>query len=192
MSLHAQPEFQTLNWLFCRCCCSYYRLRQISKWMHTDCYRKINDKKHGRLCPNLKWRVKGNFKNQNRGGRFRFGSTVNQAQITGGFGLDWLGWSAGKFKTTPTILIFQIFLGKTHSSEVKIVVLTYFLSYSRCEWFDCGWESALSEVGRSLPPSSSSIFEVRPTRPEAMAASSSIGRPVCTTKFFPASFWGCK
>ena len=92
-----------------------HRLLSKNKWQ-----------KHGRLCPNLKWRVKGNFKNQNDGSRFWFGSTVNQAQITGGFGLDWLGWSAGKFKTTPTILIFQIFLGKTHSSEVKIVTPTLY------------------------------------------------------------------
>ena len=122
-------------------------------------------------------------------------ATLSIKPRLGGFGLDWLCWSAGKFKTTPTIQNFQIILGKkNHSSEVEIApkLYTYFLIYSRCEWFDCRWESALSEVGRSLPPSSSSIFEVRPTRPEAMAASSSIGRPVCTTKFLPASFWGCK
>ena len=112
-----------------------------------------------------------------------------------GFGLNWLCWSVRKSKTTPYSDFSNFPEKKNHSSEVKIapkIVHTYFLIYSRCEWFDCRWESALSEVGRSLPPSSSSIFEVRPSRPEAMAASSSIGRPVCTTKFLPASFWGCK
>ena len=78
--LHAQPECQTLNWLFC-CCCSYYRLRQISKWMHTDCYQKINDKNTADCVPSSNEGSKEIEKNQNRGSCFWFGSTVNQAQI---------------------------------------------------------------------------------------------------------------
>ena len=108
-----------------------------------------------------------------------------------GFGLNWLCWSARKSKTTP-YSDFSNFPGKkNHSSEVKIapkIVHTYFLIYSRCEWFDCRWESALSEVGRSLPPSSSSIFEVRPTRPEAWRQVALLGGQYVLQSFFQQAF----